>query len=361
MFRIDRAEFKASVTPEGYLAGEAIATRTGVFEYVNNDGTIRKELRHPDDILVDESLASLKLKPVTDNHPSVLVNADNASAYQVGMTGESVRIDGGNIAVSFVVTDKATVEKIKSNKKRELSLGYTLDLVEEAGVFNGDSYTHRQTNVRYNHLAIVEKARAGRLARINMDGVAVQLHHDDKEDDSMTDKEMQAVNLDGLSYRADAEVAKAYEKAVQAEKQARNDAEALKGQVDELKAQLETVKATHNDEAVNEAVSKRVVLLEQAKRVVNVDSLIGASERAIHEAVVKSKNEGISLEGKSDEYVKARFDAVMEALPSVEDEALAKQREVVASANNDSTSAKSRRIDCNDAFKFQLEHKKRGA
>jgi hypothetical protein len=334
MFRCDRAEFKASLTPEGYLAGEAIATRTGVFEYVNNDGTIRKELRHPDDVLVDVSLASLKLKPVTDNHPSVLVNADNASVYQVGMTGESVRVEGGNIAVSFVVTDKSTVEKIKANKKRELSLGYTLDLVEEAGVFNGDSYTHRQTNVRYNHLAIVEKARAGRLARINMDGVAVQLHHDDKEDDSMTEKEMQAVNLDGLTYRADAEIAKALEKATQAEKQARLDSEALKGQVDELKAQLEAVKATHNDEAMAQAVAERVALLENAKRVVNVDGLQGKSDRLIKEAVIKAKHE-INLDGKSDDYVNARFDALIEALPSVEDEAVAKQKQAVENVNSD--------------------------
>lgn len=361
MFRCDRAEFKASLTPEGYLAGEAIATRTGVFEYVNADGTIRKELRHPDDILENESLATLKLKPVTDNHPSVLVNADNAGVYQVGTTGETVRVDGGNIAVSFVVTDKATVEKIKAKKKRELSLGYTLDLVEEAGVFNGDSYTHRQTNVRYNHLAIVEKARAGRLARINMDGVAVQLHHNDKEDDSMTEKEMQTVNLDGLTYRADAEVAKAFEKALKGEKQARLDSEALKGQVDELKAQLETLKTTHNDEAVSKAVVKRVALLEQAKRLINVDGLFESSERSIHEAVIKAKHEGLNFDGKSDEYVKARFDAVMEALPSKEDEALAKQREALGGVNKDSFEKKKSRIDSNDVFKFQLEQIKKGA
>jgi hypothetical protein len=335
MFRCDRAEFQASLTPEGYLAGEAIATRTGVFEYVNADGTIRKELRHPDDILENESLATLKLKPVTDNHPSVLVNADNAGVYQVGTTGETVRVDGGNIAVSFVVTDKATVEKIKANKKRELSLGYTLDLVEEAGVFNGDSYTHRQTNVRYNHLAIVQKARAGRLARINMDGVAVQLHHNDKEDDSMTEKEMQTVNLDGLTYRADAEVAKAFEKALKGEKQARLDSESLKGQVDELKAQLEAVKATHNDEAMAQAVAERVVLLETAKRVVNVDALQGSSDRLIKETVIKAKHEAINLDGKSDDYVNARFDALIEALPSVEDEAVAKQKQAVASVHRD--------------------------
>jgi hypothetical protein len=184
-------------------------------------------------------------------------------------------------------------------------------------------------------LAIVQKARAGRLARINMDGVAVQLHHNDKEDDSMTEKEMQTVNLDGLTYRADAEVAKAFEKALKGEKQARLDSESLKGQVDELKAQLEAVKATHNDEAMAQAVAERVVLLETAKRVVNVDALQGSSDRLIKETVIKAKHEAINLDGKSDDYVNARFDALIEALPSVEDEAVAKQKQAVASVHRD--------------------------
>lgn len=335
MFRIDRSVFKHKTTPEGFLTGDAIVTRTGVFQYVNNDGTIRHELRHPDDVFNVDSLESLKLKPVTDNHPPELVNSDNADIYAIGSTGESVTIDENSVAIKFSVHRKDAIKKVALGK-RELSLGYNLDLVDEVGEWDGVPYTHRQKNIRYNHLAIVDQARAGRMARINMDGFAVQLHHDDEEDESMTDKEMQAVNLDGLTYRADAEVAKAYEKAVDAEKQARNDAEALKGQVDELKAQLEAIKATHNDEAMAQAVAERVALLETAKRVVNIDGLQGASDRLIKETVIKAKHE-INLDGKSDDYVNARFDALIESLPSVEDEAVAKQKKALGSVNSDST------------------------
>jgi hypothetical protein len=333
VFRIDRSVFKHKTTAEGFLTGDAIVTRTGVFQYVNQDGTIRHELRHPDDVFNADSLESLKLKPVTDNHPPELVNSDNAELYSIGSTGESVTTDENSVAIKFSVHRKDAIKKVALGK-RELSLGYNLDLEEEAGVWDGVPYTHRQKNIRYNHLAIVDQARAGRMARINMDGVAVQLHHDN-EDKSMTEKEMQTVNLDGLSYRADAEVAKAYEKAVQAEKQTRNDAEALKGQVDELKAQLEAMKATHNDEAMAKAVAERVALLETAKRVVNVDALQGISDRLIKETVIKAKHEAINLDGKSDDYVNARFDALIESLPSVEDEALAKQKQAVANVNRD--------------------------
>ena len=332
MFRIDRSVFKHKTTAEGFLTGDAIVTRTGVFQYVNADGTIRHELRHPDDVFNADSLESLKLKPVTDDHPPELVNSDNAEIYSIGSTGESVTTDENSVAIKFSVHRKDAIKKVALGK-RELSLGYNLDLEEESGVWDGVPYTHRQKNIRYNHLAIVDQARAGRMARIHMDGFAVQLHHDE-EDKSMTDKEMQTVNLDGLSYRADAEVAKAYEKAVLSEKQARNDAEALKGQVDELKAQLEAVKATHNDEAMAQAVAERVALLETAKRVVNVDALQGSSDRLIKETVIKAKYE-INLDGKSDDYVNARFDALIESLPSVEDEAVAQQKQAVASVNRD--------------------------
>jgi len=340
VFRIDRSVFKHKTTAEGFLTGDAIVTRTGVFQYVNADGTIRHELRHPDDVFNVDSLESLKLKPVTDDHPPELVNSDNAEIY----------------SIKFSVHRKDAIKKVALGK-RELSLGYNLDLEEESGVWDGVPYTHRQKNIRYNHLAIVDQARAGRMARIHMDGFAVQLHHDE-EDKSMTDKEMQTVNLDGLSYRADAEVAKAYEKAVLSEKQARNDAEALKGQVDELKAQLEAVKATHNDEAMAQAVAERVALLETAKRVVNVDALQGSSDRLIKETVIKAKHEAINLDGKSDDYVNARFDALIESLPSAEDEALAKQKQAMSLV--ESSQLKKGSISANDVYNFQKAQKQGG-
>ncbi len=356
MFRIDRSVFKHKTTAEGFLTGDAIVTRTGVFQYVNADGTIRHELRHPDDVFNVDSLESLKLKPVTDDHPPELVNSDNAEIYSIGSTGESVTTDENSVAIKFSVHRKDAIKKVALGK-RELSLGYNLDLEEESGVWDGVPYTHRQKNIRYNHLAIVDQARAGRMARIHMDGFAVQLHHDE-EDKSMTDKEMQTVNLDGLSYRADAEVAKAYEKAVLSEKQARNDAEALKGQVDELKAQLEAVKATHNDEAMAQAVAERVALLETAKRVVNVDALQGSSDRLIKETVIKAKHEAINLDGKSDDYVNARFDALIESLPSAEDEALAKQKQAMSLV--ESSQLKKGSISANDVYNFQKAQKQGG-
>ena len=57
-------------TPEGFLTGRAIVTNVGVFTYRNKDGGITRELRPPEEVFAVDSLNSLKLKPVVNNHPS---------------------------------------------------------------------------------------------------------------------------------------------------------------------------------------------------------------------------------------------------------------------------------------------------
>jgi uncharacterized protein len=333
MLVFDTAPFKATITPEGYLSGDAIATRTGVFDYIMPDGSVQKQLRHPDDVLTQDSLATLKHKPVTDDHPLELVNVDNAGKYGVGFTGDTVRVDKGNIGITFSVTNKDTIMKIVGKKKRELSLGYNLDLVEEAGEYEGQPYTHRQTNIRYNHLAIVEKGRAGREARINMDGVAVQLHHDHVEDLNM-DKPLSTVNLDGIDYQASPEVAKALAKAQEATKQAQANLDAAQAKQDEAQASFDAYKAEFNADSIAQAVNARVALMAEASKVINLDAMGDKTDRQIQEAVILSKHPALNLDGLSSDYVKARYDAVMEAVPSKDATALAKQKEAVANATN---------------------------
>ena len=161
---------EATITPEGFLKARAIVTRCGVFLYKNPDGTVRKELRHPDDVLQLDSLESMKMVPVVDGHPSErLVTAVNAKKLSVGYTGEVVEKEMPFIVANLVITDENTVKEIQGKKKNELSLGYTVDLIPEKGHYFGEPYEYKQTNIRYNHLALVDKARAGPEARIALD------------------------------------------------------------------------------------------------------------------------------------------------------------------------------------------------
>ncbi len=60
-------------TKDGFLKGDGVVTRTGVFTYVNADGSLRKELRHPSDVLSLNSMHSMKMIPITNNHPTDFV------------------------------------------------------------------------------------------------------------------------------------------------------------------------------------------------------------------------------------------------------------------------------------------------
>ncbi len=186
------------MTEEGFIKGRAIVTRTGVFLYKNADGTIRKELRHPEDVMIPESLESIKMIPIVDGHPAErLVTAENAKRLQIGFTGETVESEEPFIIANMVITDKAMVERIKDKKKNELSLGYTVDLIPMAGVYNGEPYDYKQTNIRYNHLALVDEARAGPEARIALDGDDAILMN---EQELKMTKKSKKVKIDAQEY-----------------------------------------------------------------------------------------------------------------------------------------------------------------
>ncbi|MCD8117187.1 MAG: DUF2213 domain-containing protein [Oscillospiraceae bacterium] len=66
-------------TPEGYLIDRPILTSTGIFEYTNADGSVRQELRLPEDVFEAESLRSYQGKPVIVTHDAGLVTKDNVA------------------------------------------------------------------------------------------------------------------------------------------------------------------------------------------------------------------------------------------------------------------------------------------
>lgn len=316
--RIDAVSIpKTSFTKEGYVKGEAIVTRAGVFEYMNCDGSIRRELRHPDDVFKQDSLESLKTIPITVDHPHVLVTAENTSDLMVGMTGETVKLDKEHILTSINVTHKNGIEAINKGK-RALSLGYTVDLIKEDGTFNGESYTHRQTNIKYNHLAIVNKGRAGKEARINFDSfsddsIAVQVQQSktnliNNERKKMNEDEIKSLNikLDQLEKELFAE------KKIRADKESEHDK--LQARFDELKLENEKLKATRTDSLINEKVRKRVELFAKASKVLKLDTIDELTDRQIMEKVIMNRDSSKDLSQYSDDYISGRFDTIIENL-----------------------------------------------
>ena len=59
---------KTYYTEEGYLVDHPILTSCGIFEYANPDGSIRRELRLPEEVFNDKSLESYEGKPIIVTH-----------------------------------------------------------------------------------------------------------------------------------------------------------------------------------------------------------------------------------------------------------------------------------------------------
>lgn len=167
VLRLDNiALTKTYFTDEGYLVDNPIVTSVGIFEYALPGGGVRRELRLPEHVFDPESLASYEGKPVIITHNAGTVDKDNVEKHQIGTILSKGYQDGTDVRAKIVIHD---TDAMKECDLKELSLGYNLDLDETPGVWEGQPYDAIQTNIRINHLALVENARAGKQARLNID------------------------------------------------------------------------------------------------------------------------------------------------------------------------------------------------
>ena len=330
--RFDRGTIKgdAIVTDEGYIKANAVVTRTGIFLYQNPDGTIRKELRHPDDVWQDASIESIKLIPITNNHPiEKLISAENSKRLKIGYTGETVIRDDPHVLANIVITDQEGVDAVIKFGRKELSLGYTVDLEETPGEYEGEKYDARQKNIRYNHLAIVDKARAGSEARIALDSQdAIEIYIEvvemskrkmkiDNEEviveetaASYIEKLLRDLeNLEEEKNRVEEEIKIIAEKLEKAEGERDSSRDIISSM--EMKAK----EMNSDSESFKRAVSDRIKLYKIADR--HLDSSVIAkldsmSDLEIKKQIIKTCRKSINLDGKSHVYLDAMFDTILD-------------------------------------------------
>lgn len=382
--RYDYSEFKATKTDEGFLVDSPIVARVGIQEYRRADGTIRRELRLPQEVFAPEALASLRGRPVTADHPkSGKVDSQTAHRVTIGTMLSEGRQDGNNVRVDMVIHSPDAI-----GNRRELSLGYTAHLDETPGVHpEFGSYDAVQRNISVNHLSVVHSARAGKIARLNLDGnedyedatngvdllaKAIAIHEKhmngklpttgpegEKSQMEMMDLMKEAFNLlsgkkdmkmnndskdffnqqeqttmttvkvkldNGIEYDAAPEVSVELAKL-------RSDASDAKSKLDAVTAQRDTLQAkvdAQKDEiekakAQGRADALERLSLEAVATKFKVDHK-DKTDRQIKEAVIATVRKDADLKDKSDVYVDAAFDMAIEALP---DANMASQRKAV--------------------------------
>jgi hypothetical protein len=160
-------------TPQGFLRVEGYASRCGVFEYLNEDGTTRRELRLPEEVFAPAAMTGFETAILTDGHPSAMVTTENVKRVDVGHVIGAARRDGDHVATSILITDPNVIAKVELGDTG-LSVGYGVDLDETPGVHPVyGRYDAIQRNLVINHLAVAVTPRAGDTARIRMDGASV--------------------------------------------------------------------------------------------------------------------------------------------------------------------------------------------
>lgn len=194
--RLDRKD-STYFTEEGYLVDHPVLTSCGIFEYVNPDGSVRRELRLPRYVFDEESLKTYRGKPIIITHDAGVVDKNNVDKEQIGTILTDGYSDGNDVRAEIIIHD---TDAMKDSGLKELSLGYNLDLIEEPGEYEGEHYDAIQTNIVINHLAIVASARAGEQARLNIDekdklelrgGKLMRYKNARNDSDSLTPEELE--------------------------------------------------------------------------------------------------------------------------------------------------------------------------
>ncbi len=339
-YRVDKKPIKLD---SGFLRVPVFATRTGIFRYRRPDGSIRRELRHPDEVFNADSLQSLAGVPFTNRHPSELVNSKNVRKYMVGTVSDKVgRHDDGDVSfvdTSVMVMDEKMIAEVETKGLREVSCGYKCDVEDSPGEFNGEQYDAVQKNIRYNHLAGVDKGRAGSQVRLRMDADDAELVEDGKGDlnhkhTKLNGGSTMRITIDGVEYdtengatlvsaiqtmqtKHDSALAEAKGESVTIKTDAKKEFDGLQAKFDQLKEDSDKLKKDAEDAPkVTELVKARVALVGAATPHLDketVEKLEDMSDRDVKLAVIKARNEKFDAEGKSDEYINARYDGIIES------------------------------------------------
>ncbi len=321
--RIDRGNLApAKRLADGRVRVDAYITRTGVFSYALPDGTIRREYRPADEVFRADSLATFSMVPVTDDHPPVMLNAENATQYSVGVTGEQPRRDGNFVQLPLMVMSSKTIKKMDAGKI-QVSAGYECDCEEVPGISpDGERYDAVQRNIRANHVAIVMHGRAGAAAAVRMDGAGIQLEsapahgaRADEESTEESDMELKEAleQAAKATARADAADAKALALTTELER--------LKGERDALQGAATKAEKERKDaiDSLEPRVRARVALEHRAAGILKGTDLTKLSDRAIKTAVIKHLDSVEVAAEASDAYVDGRFDASVERLVAASD------------------------------------------
>lgn len=323
--RFDKTgELKVVRTESGFLRADAALTRTGVFHYRLADGSVRREFRPDSEVFAAAALESFEMLPLTLGHPEDvpdgLVDAKTVGPLQVGTVGDSIRREDQLVVARVAIHRADAVEAVENGTARELSVGYVCDVEETAGQFAGEAYDAIQRRIRGNHVAIVERGRAGPEARIRLDAHGGERIDAPPAPNAAPRPEVTTMKVklsNGVEIDVDDKLAPLLQHELASEAKRASTAEARADAADAKAKDLATkLDAAVDPKAVEARVQSRLALTTSATKVLGADvKLDGLDDLAVRKLVVAKVFPAVKLDGRDATYVEAMFDAAL-AMPA---------------------------------------------
>lgn len=115
-------------------------------------------LRDPDEL--QKGIATANLIPVLNEHVPVSP-IDPKQKNVVGYTGTDAVFNAPYVDNSMVISVQDSINKIENGSEQELSSAYYYDADMTPGTYEGVAYDGVMRNIKFNHVALVPRGRAG--------------------------------------------------------------------------------------------------------------------------------------------------------------------------------------------------------
>lgn len=320
----DRASFAVSqskriYTDEGFLRVPGRVARTGTQEYLARElgltdrapNDIIKVYRPEGSVFDADSLASYDGADVTIEHPSGLVNAETYRHVSVGTVRGAGTRDGDFVTAELIIKDAAGVKAVESGKV-QLSAGYTA-IYDEAP--EGEPYDFIQREIRINHVALVDTARAGAQARLfdhkpGVHNMPVMITLDSGRTVDAADPSNATLVADTID-----KLRSALDSNNELLQTTVDEMNKEKARADEAEEMLEKEKEKTTDSAIYERIKAVSGVMDSARKLAGDKFTCDSCDPVtIMRAALTVAKDGIDWNDKADMYVQARFDAAVEAM-----------------------------------------------
>lgn len=256
-------------------------SRAGVFQYLGrripgapDPDRIYNVYRPPEELGDPETIESFRLLPFTNDHPSDMLGSESADLPNVdgkpaeGVIGERVYFKDGFLYGNLKLYTDRIGQALKAGK-REVSAGFRCLYEYAPGVFDGQAYEYIQRRIRGNHVALVDRGRAGPEVAV-LDHFT--LTYDTKEGRTMADEKTAAPGNEGDTSKN----AMSLEDLIKIVSEIAPQVKALTDAVASLSNPADPASVEDApkpvDQAAMDALEKRVASLEGAKPVAALDA-----------------------------------------------------------------------------------------